>query len=75
MKNQEITFKKLDSNTYYVEFKNHAINMYARYSECNKHYAIDIGNFYFEEKTIKKVKEKVLSYILQGKLFNSLFEL
>lgn len=62
-----INFKKLDNNCYYVSNDNKALNVYVRYSEFNKHYEIDVQQYYFECRTIKEMKDKVTNYWLQGK--------
>lgn len=65
-----IEFKKLDKETYLVNFGDKQMNVHLRYSSLCKHYEVDAGYLYFEENTIAKIKNKITSYILQGKFEN-----
>jgi hypothetical protein len=61
-----LTFKKLESDVYYVTDGKNASNMYARKSVGQ--WSIDIAQYYFEESTLAKAKQKVERLWLEGKL-------
>jgi hypothetical protein len=69
---EKLTFKKIDNNCYFITNGSKGLNMFLRYSNSCKHYEVDICKYYFEEKTIKKIKDKVTKYWNENKL--ELFE-
>jgi hypothetical protein len=69
---KELTFKKINDSCYFITDGEKGLNMYLRYSKLCKHYEVDVCEYYFEEKTIKKIKEKMNKYWNDNK-FN-LFE-
>ena len=55
----KITFKKLDSEVYFITNGNTALNVYVRYSKANKHYCVDAGSTYFEVNSIADFKKAI----------------
>lgn len=55
----KITFKKLDSECFFITDGNSAINAFVRYSKANKHYCIDAAGVYMEVNTISEFKQAI----------------